>query len=56
MDGPNLEPVRGQLTESARAGRPISAPKEGGLRFGDARMGSHCLRWREGVGILFTMT
>lgn len=43
MDGPSLEPVGGQATESARAGRPISAAKEGGARFGDARKGIQCL-------------
>lgn len=34
MDGPGLEPVGGQPPEGARAGRPISSPEEGGLRFG----------------------
>lgn len=33
IDGPNLEPVGGQPTESARPGRPISAPKDGGAGF-----------------------
>ena len=55
MDRPNLEPVGTQPIESARADCPISAPAEGGLRFGDARMRSRCLRWRVGVGILSTM-
>lgn len=43
MDGPNREPVGEQPLESAQAVRPISAPKEGGLRFGDARKGIQCL-------------
>lgn len=42
MDGPNLEPVGGQPTESAHPGRPISASKDGGPGFVLVRKGSSC--------------